>query len=166
MTSPGQHGYPSQPARRSVDKQTLVPGAARRWPGGAAAHPCSCTRHLRTRGGHATADVSGRAVIVDGDTIEVAGERVRLHGIDAPESRQLCSVGGSDWRCGESAALALEHEAGDRTIVCKGNERDRYGRIIAVCFAGAKDYENLADTLLAFITLASIQFAVRRLARG
>jgi transposase len=30
----------------------------------------------------------------------------------------------------------------------------------------AKDYENLADTLLAFVTLASIQFALRRLARG
>ena len=87
----------------------------------------------------ATADVRGPALVVDGDTIEVAGERVRLHGIDAPERRQLCSVGGSDWRCGESATLALAHEARDHTVVCKGNERDRYGRIIAVCFAGATD---------------------------
>jgi endonuclease YncB( thermonuclease family) len=87
----------------------------------------------------ATADVSGRASVVDGDTIEVAGERVRLHGIDAPESRQLCSVGGSDWRCGESAALALAGRADGRTVVCKGDERDRYGRIIAVCFAGSTD---------------------------
>ncbi|HSO43366.1 MAG TPA: thermonuclease family protein [Rhodospirillales bacterium] len=87
----------------------------------------------------ATADVSGRAVVVDGDTIEVAGERVRLHGIDAPESRQVCSVGGSDWRCGESAALALADQADGRTVVCKGDQRDRYGRIIAVCFAGATD---------------------------
>lgn len=87
----------------------------------------------------ATADVSGRASVVDGDTIEVAGERVRLHGIDAPESRQLCSVGGSDWRCGESAALALADEADGRTVVCKGDQRDRYGRIIAVCFAGQTD---------------------------
>lgn len=30
----------------------------------------------------------------------------------------------------------------------------------------AKDYENLADTLLTFLTLASIQFGLRRLARG
>lgn len=87
----------------------------------------------------AEADVSGRAVVVDGDTIEVAGERVRLHGIDAPESRQLCSVGGSDWRCGESAALALADQADGRTVVCKGDDRDRYGRIIAVCFAGPTD---------------------------
>ena len=30
----------------------------------------------------------------------------------------------------------------------------------------AKDYENLADTLAAFVTLAAIQFAIRRLARS
>ena len=87
----------------------------------------------------ATADVSGAAVIIDGDTIDVAGERIRLHGIDAPESRQVCTVNGSDWRCGESATLALEHEARGRTVLCKGSRRDRYGRIIAVCFAGETD---------------------------
>lgn len=94
---------------------------------------------LASTGVTAKADVSGHAVVVDGDTIEVAGERVRLHGIDAPESRQLCSVGGNDWRCGESAALALADEADGRTVVCKGDQRDRYGRIIAVCFAGETD---------------------------
>jgi len=87
----------------------------------------------------ATADVIGAAVIIDGDTIDVGGERIRLHGIDAPESRQLCTVNGSDWRCGESATLALEHEAEGRTVRCEGSRRDRYGRIIAVCFAGETD---------------------------
>lgn len=87
----------------------------------------------------ASADVSGAAVIIDGDTIDVGGQRIRLHGIDAPESRQLCTVNGSDWRCGESATLALEHEASGRTILCKGSRKDRYGRIIAVCFAGDTD---------------------------
>lgn len=87
----------------------------------------------------AVADVSGTAVIIDGDTIDVGGERVRLHGIDAPESRQVCTVNGSDWRCGESATLALRHEAGGRTVSCKGSKKDRYDRIIAVCFAGETD---------------------------
>ncbi len=82
----------------------------------------------------ALADVAGVAVIIDGDTIDIAGERIRLHGIDAPESRQSCSVNGSDWRCGESATLALAHEASGRTVVCKGSKRDRYGRTIAVCY--------------------------------
>ncbi len=31
----------------------------------------------------ALADVSGPARVIDGDTIEIAGERIRLHGIDA-----------------------------------------------------------------------------------
>lgn len=87
----------------------------------------------------ATADVSGVAVIIDGDTIDIAGKRIRLHGIDAPESRQNCSLNGYDWRCGESATLALKHEASGRTVVCKGSKRDRYGRTIAVCFLDGVD---------------------------
>ena len=43
----------------------------------------------------ASADVIGQAQVVDGDTLQVAGERVRLHGIDAPESRQSCTLSGS-----------------------------------------------------------------------
>ncbi len=38
----------------------------------------------------ALADVTGPARVIDGDMIEVAGEQVRLHGIDAPEARQTC----------------------------------------------------------------------------
>ncbi len=39
--------------------------------------------------GLAFADITGQPRVIDGDTIEVAGQRLRLHGIDAPESRQL-----------------------------------------------------------------------------
>lgn len=84
-------------------------------------------------------DLRGQATVIDGDTIDIAGARIRLHGIDAPESRQSCSLNGSDWRCGESATLALEHEASGRTVVCKGSKRDRYGRTIAVCFLDGVD---------------------------
>ena len=39
----------------------------------------------------ASADITGKPRIIDGDTIEIAGERIRLHGIDAPESKQTCT---------------------------------------------------------------------------
>ena len=42
----------------------------------------------------ALADVAGIPNAIDGDTIEVHGERTRRHGIDAPERRQLCRLDG------------------------------------------------------------------------
>ena len=55
----------------------------------------------------ALADVTGTAAVIDGDTIEVHGQRTRLHGIDAPESRQLCRLDGKPWPCGKDATSAL-----------------------------------------------------------
>ncbi len=52
----------------------------------------------------ALADVAGVASVMDGDTVEVDGQRIRLHGIDAPESRQLCRLDGKPWQCGKDAA--------------------------------------------------------------
>lgn len=87
----------------------------------------------------AAADVSGVARVIDGDTIEVAGERVRLSGIDAPETRQTCEIGGLEWPCGRNATANLAQEADGRTVVCRGNKRDRYGRLLAVCYLGDID---------------------------
>jgi endonuclease YncB( thermonuclease family) len=86
------------------------------------------------------ADVTGKPRIIDGDTVEIAGERIRLNGIDTPEAKQTCLDGtGNRWRCGREATLALTTIVGDQEIICKGDERDKYKRLIAVCFAGTKD---------------------------
>ena len=87
----------------------------------------------------ALADVSGPAAVIDGDTIEVGGQRVRLHGIDALESAQSCLAGGQRWRCGAHATRALEDRIGGRTVDCAGTARDRYGRLVATCRLGPTD---------------------------
>lgn len=80
--------------------------------------------------------ITGRATVIDGDTIEIAGKRLRLRGVDAPESWQKCSDGnGGFFRCGKAAADELDRFlAASRPIRCDVTERDRYQRLVGVCF--------------------------------
>jgi endonuclease YncB( thermonuclease family) len=80
-------------------------------------------------------DLVGSARVIDGDTIEVRGKRVRLHGIDAPESDQTCLDGGQRWPCGRRSTQALRDRVAGGTVRCVGDEEDRYGRLIAICYA-------------------------------
>jgi endonuclease YncB( thermonuclease family) len=85
-------------------------------------------------------DITGIASVTDGDSLEIRGIRIRLHGIDAPESRQLCTQpSGQTWRCGQRAALALADRIGRRTVSCLALDVDRYSRAIAVCQQGGQD---------------------------
>jgi endonuclease YncB( thermonuclease family) len=83
--------------------------------------------------------LSGIASVIDGDTLNLHGKRIRLHGIDAPESRQSCSQDGQNWRCGQQASLALSDHIESRTLRCEQRDIDRYKRIVAVCFMGGED---------------------------
>ena len=85
-------------------------------------------------------ELAGRATVVDGDTIEVHRTRIRLFGIDAPESAQLClGADSKQYRCGAAAANKLDAFIEQRPIVCSPVDRDRYGRIVAVCSVAGID---------------------------
>lgn len=83
--------------------------------------------------------VTGTASVIDGDTIEIHGRRIRLWGIDAPESAQICKKVGRPWRCGQKAALALSDQIKYRVVKCQPRDTDRYARIVAVCTVGGRD---------------------------
>jgi len=88
----------------------------------------------------AGAELSGPARAIDGDTLEINGVRLRLHGIDAPELAQRCHRDGRPWLCGPLAASALRDRIGSQVVTCRVLDRDRYGRSIAVCrTAGGED---------------------------
>ncbi|WP_306117972.1 MULTISPECIES: thermonuclease family protein [unclassified Roseitalea] len=78
--------------------------------------------------------VTGTARIGDGDSLAVAGVRVRLRGIDAPEREQTCIA--ADDRTVPCGRLAMDHLAaliGTGDVRCKGHERDRFDRLLGVC---------------------------------
>lgn len=79
------------------------------------------------------------AKVIDGDTLDVAGARVRLFGIDAPEAAQTCRRGGRNWACGAEAEDALVSVIAGRQVRCEEQDIDRYERSVAICWAGAEN---------------------------
>lgn len=85
-------------------------------------------------------EVKGQASVVDGDTLDIHGERIRILDVDAPESKQTCTrPDGIEWRCGQQAALKLAGWIGQRIVTCEASRKDRYGRWLAHCEAGGED---------------------------
>jgi len=84
--------------------------------------------------------ISGRVTVVDGDTIEIHGKRIRLHGIDAPESGQSClNEDGNAYRCGQISANQMAAYVSGKTVTCHLKDNDRYGRLVAACFVNGQD---------------------------
>jgi len=90
-----------------------------------------------------TRQTVGSAVVNDGDSITISGQRIRLRGIDAPEYAQTCRKGGADYRCGQSARSALVALIAGQPVTCTGWERDRYGRLLGACVAGSTELNRM-----------------------
>ncbi len=86
------------------------------------------------------ADIAGQASIIDGDTLEIHGTRIRLWGIDAPESSQLCRNADSDlYHCGAKSANELDAFMARRPVSCEAVGADVYGRTVARCSVDGVD---------------------------
>ena len=98
--------------------------------------------------------ISGKALVIDGDTIKINSKKVRLFGIDAPEKKQKCKKlflsiyilsFDKSYDCGIISTNKLKNKIKDDVIICKSKGKDRYKRIIAECF---KNNTNLNSWLV------------------
>ena len=88
-------------------------------------------------------EISGNAQIIDGDTIKINSKKIRLHGIDAPEFKQMCKKPylkiiffrfTKDYPCGKISTQKLQKKINNKVITCKILDIDRYKRLIGECY--------------------------------
>ena len=85
-------------------------------------------------------EIYGFPVVTDGDTIKISNNKIRLHGIDAPEKNQKCTKNEKEYNCGEVATEALIKKISKNLVVCMNQgKKDRYNRFIGVCFVGKEN---------------------------
>lgn len=118
----------------------------------------------------AATTITGVARISDGDTISIEETRIRLNGIDAPETDQVCIDGtGETYACGIAARDALAEFLQGQSITCSGDEIDRYDRRIMTCFVGDTDINAAmvaGGWALAFLRYADIYVGEEQAARA
>ena len=86
------------------------------------------------------ADVDGTVRVIDGDTLDVGGARVRIHGIDAPEVGQMCTTRqGAEFACGAFVRDEVRRRYEGAYATCQQMDMDRYGRVVGKCFVNGQD---------------------------
>ena len=84
--------------------------------------------------------IAGRAEVTDGDTLRIAGTRIRILGIDAPELAQTCTdASGKDWPCGAEAKAFVVGLVARQDLSCSLRGTDVYGRSLGTCMVGGQD---------------------------
>lgn len=113
--------------------------------------------------------IAGPARAIDGDTIEVDRIRIRLEGIDAPESVQTCRTSqGEDWSCGQHATAYLHGLIEGQDVACDQTGIDKYRRALATCYVGERNLNEemvRAGLAWAFVKYSTEYVAVEAAAR-
>src|SRR6201995_2829555 len=116
------------------------------------------------------ADVTGVPKIRDGDEIVIGATRIRLGGIDAPSTDQLClNTKGERWTCGVAARDELIKHFGTKSWTCHTRTTDRRGRIVARCDVDGEDIQKWmvsSGWALAFTRVSKGYEADEKIARG
>tara|TARA_B100001996_G_scaffold267690_1_gene209183 strand:- start:502 stop:978 length:477 start_codon:yes stop_codon:yes gene_type:complete len=77
--------------------------------------------------------IIGNARVIDGDTININNNKIRLHGIDAPETKQTCKLDSVDWFCGKQSTEELKKIINNQSLECTVSDIDIYNRYVAIC---------------------------------
>ena len=78
--------------------------------------------------------IFGKAKVIDGDTIHINKNKIRLHAIDAPEANQTCKRNSKIWNCGVESTKFLKELIDNNKIECITKGKDRYNRFIGICY--------------------------------
>lgn len=85
-------------------------------------------------------EIKGAPRVISGDTLMLAGQRLRLYGVDAPEPGQKCRLAnGRRYDCGLVSTTALMDLTAGVSITCRPRRDSTDGDIFAICFAGGYD---------------------------
>lgn len=90
---------------------------------------CACSRPT----------ITGRAAVIDGDTLKIDNKSIHLFGVDAPEPAQRCTREGRSWACGRAATGKLRELTANQDLTCEQQDTDADGGIVAVCRSGDTD---------------------------
>ena len=99
--------------------------------------PCLALAVMAT--GATAAELAGPPKVIDGETLEVAGQRLRLYGVDAPDLRQTCEIRGRTYNCGRVSRTALMDLVAGVDVRCRTRGRKVGDAMLASCQAAGYD---------------------------
>ncbi|QRD62713.1 thermonuclease family protein (plasmid) [Xanthomonas citri pv. citri] len=97
------------------------------------------TEQIRRDAASGVGAIIGVPLVIDGDTLQIEGKRIRLYAIDAPEIRQTCLHRTGEWDCGNRAGLWLQQFIAGNEVFCFPEGNDRHGNVVASCQMGDSD---------------------------